>query len=84
MGGAKFYISARPEIFYASYICGPSIKNQAFASDIMDLGASGSVFLSPARFQRATARALTPNIELVGIDSMFRKWFNNPTVFTLY
>ena len=77
----KFFIFASPVIFfYASQIARPDIKFQILASKVMIFRTTGSVFLSPARFQRATARALTPNTRLAIVSSDFRKWFNNPTV----
>ena len=61
----------------------PEILDQSSCNKVMDFGVSKSVFLNPARFQRATARALTPNTRLAIVSSTYRKSFPNPTVITL-
>ena len=60
--GSKFLISAGPEIFfYTNFKAIINQKYQFFGIKITDFRPTGFVFLIPSRFQRATARALTPN-----------------------
>ena len=80
-GGLNFTFPLAAKNFFmlATSVC-QVYKIRLSKNEIIDFGASGSVILSPARFQRATARALTPNIKLVVISSTSRKSLPNPTV----